>query len=134
MYRDVEEKAAPAERTNQTASVGIAFATEKKPYRGHKGLPFLTLWRGVDWTSNFCDIMHDYKTFCECFLKGLVGYRSNAGVFSSWNKDAAHRLECGVYDTFPELFDDPSTKLPWRLSHDDVDTLDRYLLNFNPPK
>lgn len=129
MYRDVEEKAAPAARTNQTASIGIALATENKPYRGHKGLPFFNMWRGVDWESNFCDIMHDFKTFCEMFLKGVVGYRFNAGVFSNWDKDDAHRLECKMYDTFPEVFDDSKTKLPWRLSKDDVETLDRYLLN-----
>ena len=74
MFRDIEERSAPAERTNQTASAGIAFATKTQPYRGHKGVPFLSLWRGVDWTSNFCDIMHDYKTICEMLLKGLVGY------------------------------------------------------------
>ena len=127
MFRDVEARTEPPERTNQTASVCIPLATEKKPIRGHKGFPFFILWRGVDWTSNFCDIMHDYKTVCECFLKGLVGYRYGGGAFAGWNKDNAHKIECKVYDTFPEVFDDPNAEFPWRLSSDDVDTLDRYL-------
>ena len=124
MFRDIEERSAPAERTNQTASAGIAFATKTQPYRGHKGVPFLSLWRGVDWTSNFCDIMHDYKTICEMLLKGLVGYVYEGGVYKNWNRDSNHRLDCKVYDTFPELYDD-SQKLPWRLQKDDIDTLDR---------
>ena len=123
MFRDVEERSAPAERTNRTASECLALATAKEPYRGHKGFPFLSLWRGVDWTSNFCDIMHDYKTVCEMLLKGLVGYYGY-GAYKGWNKDSDHRLDCKIYGTFPEVFDSRQ-KLPWRLSKDDINKLDR---------
>ena len=124
MFRDVEKRPAPTERTNQTASACIALATTSQPFRGHKGFPFFSRWRGVDWTSNFCDIMHDYKTVCEMLLKGLVGYLYKGGVYHNWNKDGVHRLDCKVYGTFAEVFDE-SVKLPWRLDREAIKTLDR---------
>ena len=60
-FRDVESRSPPASRTDESAAECVAIATPKKPFRGHKGLPFLSMWTGVDWEGNACDIMHDLK-------------------------------------------------------------------------
>ena len=123
MFRDVEEREPPAARTDQNARECIAIATKTNPFLGHKGQPFLSLWRGVDWEGSIADIMHDYKTICEMLLKVLVG-KGSYGYYKNWDKDKDHRLDCKVYDTFAEVFDN-DVKLPWRLSQDDVLILDQ---------
>ena len=84
-------------------------------------------WRGFRWDMNVPDIMHDLKNVCEMLLKILVGKRSN-GWYAYWNKDCKHRLYCKLYDIFPEVHDD-NNPLPWRLTPEDVQNLDRRVNN-----
>ena len=123
MFRDVEERTAPDERNDKNARECCAVATKSRPHRGHKGLPFMSLWTGVDWEGNVCDIMHDYKTVCEMLLKGLVG-KGQHGWYKSWKDDNIHRTDCKVFGVFPEIYDE-DVQLPWRLGKDDIAILDQ---------
>jgi hypothetical protein len=127
-FRDVESRSPPASRTNESAARCLAIATRTKAFRGHKALPFLSLWAGVDWEGNVCDIMHDLKRFGVMLLRTLVGKGSH-GMYKSWNeaKDNQHRLECKVFGVFPWIQD--GDDLPWRLSKDDVHTVNERVKN-----
>ena len=90
MFRDEETRDVPPERTAKTVAVMLDLVRPNRPFCGHKGLPFLIKWVGVDWEAQMCDWMHDIKCFLEMLLKGLVGYH-RGGMYGGWNKDHLHR-------------------------------------------
>jgi hypothetical protein len=133
MFRDVEERPPPTRRTDESAAEYVALATPGNPFRGHKALPFLISWQGVNWEASICDLMHDMKRFGEMTLKVLVGKGSH-GMYKRWKKtlDARHRVECELHEIFPEMYmggDHDTNKPPWRLSPDAVRTLDKRVRN-----
>ena len=119
MFVNVEKRTAPNRRTDSSVRLCLSMATASKPFRGHKSTPFLYRWLGFNWAGNTCDVMHDIKCACEMTLKIIVGKGSH-GWYKSWNKDDAHREECKIYN----IFNRGNGDLPWRLSKDDVNTLD----------
>ena len=124
MFRDVEVRGIPEERTDYNVAVMAAMATPSNPVCGHKGFRLLHRWEGVDWEGSFCDLMHDEKCLCEMLMKGLVGKGSN-GMYKNWNKDEDHRQDCEVYGIFQDFYSHPESLPPWRLSKDDVCVMDR---------
>ena len=127
-FRDVETRPTPLLRTDHMVSVMAAIGTTSKPFLGHKGFRLLRLWRGLDWKSSFCDVMHDLKCFTDMVLKGLVGKGSD-GMYSGWNKDNNHRNDCKTFGIFQEFWSDPDSLPPWRLSKDAVKIMDNRVLS-----
>ena len=119
MFVDVERRTAPNRRTDSSVRLCLAAKTARNPFRGHKAVPFLKKWVGFNWGGSICDVMHDIKCVCEMTLKILVGKGSD-GWYKSWNKDDAHREECKLFG----IFNQGNGDFPWRLSKDDVNTLD----------
>lgn len=116
-FRDVETRPRPMRRTDQTVRASLGFASEKKPFCGHKGPPMLQDWR-TDWDRSCCDEMHDVKCMCGMCLQCLVG---NNGEYD-WSKDASHRQDCITYDMFPSFQNGGPP--PWRLSKPEIAMLD----------
>ena len=128
MFRDIERRKPPVTRTDRNVAAMLTHATLKKPFCGHKGVPFLYKWLGFRWKGNFCDIMHDGKCMCERILKILVGKGSKT-MYKSWGKkDIDHRDDCEVYGIFEDCLDG-DIRFPWRLSKDEVKELDWLVLS-----
>lgn len=124
MFRDVEVRAPPLTRTDETVGVMVSLATPGKPFYGHKGPRFFDKWIGTTIEASACDLMHDKKIFCEMCIKGLVGHSSN-GMYKGWAKDNQHRADCKAYNIFPDFHNGTNIRPPWRLSKDAVKTVDR---------
>lgn len=113
-FRDVESRNTPVRRTDTLVSVAIARATRKKPFLGHKGVPLLQRWVGVDWGRSMMERMHDIKVFTEMVLRGLVG-RGADGFYKGWgSKDDQHRAECVAFNIFTNFT--AGGHPPWRLT------------------
>lgn len=125
MFRDVELRETPPQRTDKSVTLHVALARPNHPFCGHKSAPFLHRWLGADWERSVCDVMHDIKCMCEMFLKGLVGYGPD-GMYKSWSrsKDNSHRDDCEVYGIFDDFHTDTNSLPPWRLSRDAVHVMD----------
>ena len=125
-FRDVERRSPPVLRTDDNVEVMLRIAsTNNKPFCGHKGLPLLHNWMGVDWAGSLCDVMHDMKCMSVMIIKCLVG-KGKDGMYKNWSKDKdiAHRKDCQLYGIF-ETFANGDTLLPpWRLSADAVEIMD----------
>ena len=63
-------------------------------------------------------------------LKGLVG-KGEHGMYTSWNKDHKHRLECIKYGVFPDV--QHGGPLPWRLTRENLRVVDRRILDMYWP-
>ena len=123
-FQNAEARPPPAPRTDRNVSEMVALARATRPFRGHKGPPLLVRWIAADWGGSICDVMHDYKLVCEMVLKCLVGYLPKGGVYAGWKKDETHRQDCELYGMFAEVAD-RARELPWRLSKQELDTVDR---------
>ena len=98
MYKDVERRPVPANRTTSSAADCCARATCKKPFCGHKGVPMQSDWPEFSWSWSICEWMHDVKCVCCFCLRSLVGNYSS-GVFKKWKgNDAKHRRQSEVWD------------------------------------
>lgn len=124
-FAQVENDLQARERTTQTAFECTSMATASRPFRGHKGRPYMSNWLCFDWMRQMCDMMHDEKTITIMLLKVMVGQGRN-GFYNSWNSknsDQKHRLYCRLHDIFPEVHDADSP-FPWRLTREEVTVLD----------
>ena len=68
--------------------------------------------------------MHDSKVLCEMIVKCLVGKGESDTSYSSWSKDAKHRVQAQILGIFESIWlgnDDP---LPWRLTREKILFLD----------
>ena len=122
-YRDEELRPPAILRNDRNVRLMAARGTAARPFLGHKGEHFLATWAGVDWDGSTCDPMHDFKLLCECILKGVVGGRSNEGMYKAWSskrKDAKHRADCKAYNIFRAFHSSPDSSPPWRLSRDEL--------------
>lgn len=129
MFRDVEQRQVPLQRTDQNVSVMASLGTPRRPCCGHKGHRLLRRWPGVDWANSFCDVMHDLKCFAEMTFKFLVG-RGRNGMYNAWNRDGKHRDDCEAYGIFEEFWSGhPHVLPPWRLSKDAVKIMDSRVMS-----
>lgn len=123
-FRDEERRPPPTLRTDDSAAVMTSLAKKSRPFCGHKVVPcFLNRWIGHSWSGHACDIMHDTKLACEMLLKCMVGYRKT-GMYSGWNLDEHHRLDCQIYGMFPEFASGAQKLPPWRLDRAALSVLD----------
>lgn len=125
-FRDEERRAPPTPRNDKNVALMAVRGTPKKPFLGHKGLPFLSEWEGVDWQGNICDIMHDLKLICEMFTKCVVGTLSREGFYKEWStkkKDTLHRQDCKAYGIF-NSFHSSENPPPWRLTKEQLHICD----------
>ena len=125
-FRDAENRPPAKLRNDHNVAIMAARGTPARPFLGHKGLPFLSSWEGVDWEGSTCDKMHDIKLVSEMTLKALVGNRSSHGLYKKWStlgKDVKHRADCVAYGIF-DSFHAPDSSPPWRLSPDQLATCD----------
>ena len=73
----------------------------------------------------------DAKVFVEMLTRVCVGKGVSStvdvdvGGYTSWNKDEAHRREAQVLGVFREIWPDRNGPLPWRLTQDQIRTLDK---------
>ena len=96
MYKDVERRVKPVNRTTQSAADCSTRATSRKPFCGHKGIPLQIGWPGFSWSWSICEWMHDIKCVCDFCLRSLVGQYSS-GMYKKWKtKDPRHRQQSEV--------------------------------------
>lgn len=123
-FRDEEHRPPPALRTDDSAVVMTSLATTSEPFCGHKAVPcFLNRWIGHSYSGHVCDIMHDKKLMCEMLLKNMVG-KLKTGMYSGWNYDEKHRLDCQIYGMFPEFASGAQKLPPWRLDRAALSVVD----------
>ena len=104
MFRDFERRPPPPRRTNQNVAYMVSRARPRRPFCGHKSIPFMNEWIGVDWESELCDIMHDLKCLCERIMKILVG-KGAYTMYKAWSWDSQHREDCEAYRIFEDYLD-----------------------------
>ena len=123
-FRDAESRPPPVERTDILVNLALLRATPSRPFLGHKSLPLLWNWVGVDWGRNMPDWMHDLKCFTEMLLKCYVGNGSQ-GFYKGWStkrKDFFHREDCRVFGIFDDFVS--GALPPWRLSAAQLNLMD----------
>lgn len=153
-YRRVETRPIPRFRDDDFVRTTVMFAKRKRqPVVGHKSVPLLANWPGYSWyRMNTPDLMHgktcvpcyvrvaltltrhlpvcltDSKLVLEMLTKLMVGYVYDAGSYSSWSKDAKHRSEAQVCGIFRDIWPDRAGPLPWRLTKEEREFLDKRML------
>lgn len=108
MFRDVEKRKTPDERTDQNVKILLSLMRPRKPFCGHKCIPCLAKWLSPDWEGNMCDTMHDIKCMCVMILKCLVG-KGSYTMYKNWGpakRDSQHRNDCEFYGVFEDVLND----------------------------
>ena len=129
-YADEETRPPSALRTNQLARecLAVVEAVGVPGCKGHKHEPLIAKWPGMDW-YRMCpnELVHDTKIFVEMLCKTLVGKLSGAGFYNSWSYDAAHRRANQIRGIYRSTWPDINGPLPWRLTRDQRNFLDRQM-------
>ena len=105
-YRSVESRPKPRYRDDDFVKEAVALATRAQPFCGHKTVvPCLAMWPGWSWRRTIPpEPMHDVKNTCDNLMTLLVGKKSEAGKYSNWGKDVAHRRHCKLLGIFRDLW------------------------------
>ena len=118
-YDGVEKRPTPELRTSGFARECLAVVETigVSSCGGHKMPPLIAKWPGFDWyRMNPPELMHDSKIMVEMLLKVLVGKVTDAGFYSSWSYDEAHRRENKIRGIFTSTWPENNGPLPWRLT------------------
>ena len=67
----------------------------------------------------------DSKVSTEMVIKCLVGKGPSESGYSSWNKDSKHRDQAKKLGIMPEIWPENNGPLPWRLTKQQRDFLDK---------
>ena len=129
---------APKYRDTQFVRLATAFAKQRDaPYMGHKHVPLLSMWPGYDWRRmNVPDVMHDIKLLVEMLLKVMIGkgIDTGEGGYKSWSKDSSHRAQAKKRNVHREIWPDINGPLPWRLTPEEVQSLDQRMGRVSWPR
>ena len=121
-----EDRLRPELRTNALVRTATDFAKRiRAPFLGHKFVPQPVRWPAFDFIR-YCvpDLMHDSKVLCEMIVKCLVGNGESGTSYSSWSKDAKHRVQAEILGIFESIWPGNDGPLPWRLTRENIRFLD----------
>ena len=117
-----EDRLRPELRTNALVRTATDFAKRiRAPFLGHKFVPQPVRWPAFDFIR-YCvpDLMHDSKVLCEMIVKCLVGKGESDTSYSSWSKDAKHRVQAELLGIFESIWPGNDGPLPWRLTREKI--------------